>query len=222
MADISPSSTPTEDAEKKSHEEKTPVPPSYEVAVEKRGTLDSAVQEDGSIDFAAGEITSDIVLDTSLQLVTKTLDLEDDPTENAFTFRAFVIGIGLAAFGAVIAEIFYFKPQTINVNVLFLEIIAYVLGEATTLIPRWGAVGRFLNPGPFNQKEHVFITIMVRHLNGPVQMMMDQLPDRHVLGIFGSCMRAGHRTIGCPGAVLQRDTKCCVGHFHAAVLSDAR
>ena len=28
------------------------------------------------------------------------------------------------------------------------------------LIPRWGPVGRFLNPGPFNMKEHAAIVIM--------------------------------------------------------------
>ena len=27
-------------------------------------------------------------------------------------------------------------------------------------IPRWGAIGRFLNPGPFNMKEHAAIVIM--------------------------------------------------------------
>lgn len=45
-------------------------------------------------------------------------------------------------------------------NIIFLAIIAYVLGEICTIIPRIGAVGRFLNPGPFNLKEHCFITIM--------------------------------------------------------------
>lgn len=70
------------------------------------------------------------------------------------------MGIGLACFGATIAEIFYFKPQTVNVNTVFLVIIAFCLGEATTVIPRKGAIGRFLNPGPFNQKEHVFLLIM--------------------------------------------------------------
>ncbi len=28
------------------------------------------------------------------------------------------------------------------------------------LIPRWGPIGRFLNPGPFNMKEHAAIVIM--------------------------------------------------------------
>lgn len=124
------------------------------------GSIKGAVSKDGSIDPEQGEITADTTLDTTLQLVTKTLDITDDPTESPYTFRSFFIGLGLAAFGAVIAEIFYFKPQTVVVNVIFLQIIAFVLGEATTLIPQWGKVGRFINPGPFNQKEHVFVTIL--------------------------------------------------------------
>ena len=112
-----------------------------------------------------GGILATIILtlnpqDSNLQLVTKTLDVTDDPSQSPYTFRSFFLGIGLACFGAVIAEIFYFKPQTILVNYIFLQIIAFILGEAMTLIPRWGPIGRFLNPGDFNMKEHIFITIM--------------------------------------------------------------
>jgi hypothetical protein len=58
-------------------------------------------------------------------------------------------------------EIFYFKPQTIYVSVVFLTVLAYILGEAMAIIiPRKGAIGRFLNPGPFNLKEHAAITLM--------------------------------------------------------------
>lgn len=69
-------------------------------------------------------------------------------------------GLGLSVFGSVLQEIFYFKPQTIFVSVVFLCVIAYVLGEAlAAIIPRKGIL-RYLNPGPFNQKEHAAITIM--------------------------------------------------------------
>lgn len=93
-------------------------------------------------------------------MVTKTLDISDDPTENPYTFRAFVIGLGLSAFGAVLAEIFYFRPQTIGVSTIFMVIVSFCLGELTMLIPRNSRFGRFLNPGTFGQKEHVFVVIM--------------------------------------------------------------
>jgi hypothetical protein len=60
----------------------------------------------------------------------------------------------------VLQEIFYFKPQTIYVSVVFLTVIGYVLGEFMALvIPRRGVL-KYLNPGPFNGKEHAAITIM--------------------------------------------------------------
>ena len=69
-------------------------------------------------------------------------------------------GIGLSIFASVLQEIFYFKPQTIFVSLVFLTVIAYVLGDAMAFaIPRKGWL-RYLNPHEFNQKEHAAITIM--------------------------------------------------------------
>lgn len=77
------------------------------------------------------------------------------------TLTSSAIGLGLTAFGAVLQEIYYFKPQTILVSVIFLTVIAYVLGEGmAAIIPRRGVIGKFLNPHPFNSKEHVAIVIM--------------------------------------------------------------
>jgi len=71
------------------------------------------------------------------------------------------LGIGLSVFGSVLQEIFYFKPQTIYVSVVFLTVLAYILGEAMAIsIPRKGVIGRFFNPHDFNAKEHAAITLM--------------------------------------------------------------
>ena len=57
--------------------------------------------------------------------------------------------------------IYYFKPQTVAIPTVFLAVIAFILGEAMALgIPRRNRVWRILNPGPFNIKEHLAITIM--------------------------------------------------------------
>src|ERR1700733_4510604 len=70
-------------------------------------------------------------------------------------------GIGLSIFGSVLQEIFYFKPQTIFVSVVFLTVLGYILGEGMAfIIPRKGRIGLFLNPFPFNMKEHASITLM--------------------------------------------------------------
>ncbi|KAL1627518.1 hypothetical protein SLS56_006342 [Neofusicoccum ribis] len=102
-----------------------------------------------------------IVIEDAKDLVTTVIHVEDDESLNPWTFRMFFLGIGLSIFGSVLQEIFYFKPQTIYVSNVFLAVIAYVLGEFMSVaIPQKGVVGRFLNPGSFNLKEHAAVCIM--------------------------------------------------------------
>lgn len=71
------------------------------------------------------------------------------------------VGCGLAIFGGTISAIYYFKPQTVLVSTVFLAVISYLLGKGLELIiPRRGFIGRWLNPHPFNVKEHLAIVIM--------------------------------------------------------------
>lgn len=67
----------------------------------------------------------------------------------------------MSAFGAVLQEIMYFKPQVVYVSVMFLTVLAQTLGTAmSTFIPRRGIIGRFLNPFPWNRKEHTAAVLM--------------------------------------------------------------
>lgn len=81
------------------------------------------------------------------------------------------LSIGLSCFGAVLGQIFYFRPQPVSVSQPFLQIVSYVMGKALEeIIPGPGKNAlfktsdtrfwRFMNPGHFNIKEHVAITIM--------------------------------------------------------------
>ncbi|KAJ2929286.1 hypothetical protein H1R20_g7797, partial [Candolleomyces eurysporus] len=110
-------------------------------------------------------------IETDIDVATRLISLEDDPTLPAFTFRMWFLGIGLSCFGAVLGQIFYFRPQTVFVSQLFIQIIAYILGRILEeILPGPGnehpnlkmtdnKFWRFINPGPFNIKEHVAITI---------------------------------------------------------------
>jgi hypothetical protein len=69
----------------------------------------------------------DLVLADERDIATHVITIEDDPSANPWTFRSFFIGIGLSAFGGVLAEIYYFKPQTVLVSTMFLAIISYVV-----------------------------------------------------------------------------------------------
>ncbi|KAG1807603.1 OPT oligopeptide transporter protein-domain-containing protein, partial [Suillus subaureus] len=100
------------------------------------------------------------VLSNERDIATHVISVDDDPSLNPWTFRAFFIGLGLSTFGGVLAEIYYFKPQTVLVSLMFLAVVSYILGVfMETVIPRRGLL-RYLNPGPFNKKENAFVVIM--------------------------------------------------------------
>ena len=98
------------------------------------------------------------------------LSSHDDPELPAWTFRTLFLGVGLSAFGAVLATIYTFKPQVrhsspsksssahstrlqnASVSQLFCLIIAYVLGTAMHAVIPSSGYWRYLNPGPFNIK----------------------------------------------------------------------
>ncbi|KJA26235.1 hypothetical protein HYPSUDRAFT_307929 [Hypholoma sublateritium FD-334 SS-4] len=124
------------------------------------GSLDEK-NESKDIDVVSEDSDSNFgVLESERDIATHVVSLHDDPTLNCWTIRAFLIGLGLSTFGGVLAEIYYFKPQTVSVSTMFLAIISYVLGVAwENLIPSRG-IFRWLNPHPFNKKENALIVIM--------------------------------------------------------------
>lgn len=55
---------------------------------------------------------------------------------------------------SVLAQLYYFKPQTLLVSENFLLIVIYFIGKGwEKALPSRGLF-RYINPGPFNIKEH--------------------------------------------------------------------
>ncbi|KAG6857386.1 hypothetical protein H0H87_004748 [Tephrocybe sp. NHM501043] len=100
--------------------------------------------DEKTIDSKPSDLESDVigvdtgefnVLENERDIATNIITVADDPSLNPWTIRAFVIGIGLSAFGGVL------------VSTMFLAIISYVLGMGmAAVIPTQGLVGRYLNP----------------------------------------------------------------------------
>ncbi|KAF7374751.1 OPT oligopeptide transporter [Mycena sanguinolenta] len=103
-----------------------------------RGDIDVETADEHSAEFA--------VLENERDIATHVISVADDETLNPWTIRSFVLGLGLSAFGGVLAEIYYFKPQTVLVSTMFLAIISFVLGKAMeNFIPTFGLFS-YLNP----------------------------------------------------------------------------
>ncbi len=90
---------------------------------EKMHVVEELAEETGALKFVEDD-TKGLVPDvqTTEGIVSNVLSVEDDPSLNPWTFRTFFLGFGLSIFGSVLAEIYYFKPQTLAVSTIFLGI----------------------------------------------------------------------------------------------------
>ncbi|KAJ6449375.1 OPT oligopeptide transporter [Mycena sanguinolenta] len=146
------------------------------VPISEKVDLDNA-EEVGEV-FADGPRLIDLGEDgherpivTDEDYATRLVSLDDDPGLRVFTFRTCFLGLGLACFSAVLGQIFYFRPQTIYVSQLFIQILGFLLGRSLEWLvpgPSEYALIRtsdnwfwsFMNHDRLNLKEHVAMTIM--------------------------------------------------------------
>ncbi len=89
----------------------------------------------------------------------------DDPTTPVGTFRAVVLGTIFAILGTGVNQFFDFRYPGIYLSTYVVQLLAMPCGQLMArILPRRAfSVGGWsfsFNPGPFNQKEHMLITIM--------------------------------------------------------------
>lgn len=94
------------------------------------------------------------------------VDAFDDPTLPVLTFRTWVIGLVLAILEAAVNQFFLVRLPGLALSVTISQVVAYPIGclmakVLPTRVFHLGSRSFSLNPGPFNIKEHVLITIMV-------------------------------------------------------------
>ncbi|RWR84898.1 oligopeptide transporter 1-like protein [Cinnamomum micranthum f. kanehirae] len=104
--------------------------------------------------------------DCPIEQVRLTVPITDDPTLPALTFRTWVLGLASCGLLAFLNQFFGYRQNSLFISSVSAQIIVLPVGKlmASTLptksigIPMttWSFS---LNPGPFNMKEHVLITI---------------------------------------------------------------
>lgn len=93
------------------------------------------------------------------------VDNKDDPNLPTSTVRAWTLGILLSALISLINQLFEIRYPPVYVDNNVAQLVAYPMGVAWA---KWMPNATFriagkeiqLNPGPFNKKEHMIITIM--------------------------------------------------------------
>ncbi|XP_078177713.1 oligopeptide transporter 3-like [Carex rostrata] len=89
----------------------------------------------------------------------------DDPTLPVMTFRAWLLGLTSCTMLIFLNTFFTFRTQPLTISAILMQIAVLPIGRfLATVLPKkevklWGDWGFNLNPGPFNIKEHVIITI---------------------------------------------------------------
>ncbi|CAM8930566.1 unnamed protein product [Rhodiola kirilowii] len=103
-----------------------------------------------------------------------TVPKTDDPTMPVLTFRMWVLGVASCVLLSFVNQFFWYRKQPLTVSAIAAQIAVVPLGHlmARTITTRkflQGSKWEFcLNPGPFNVKEHVLITIFANSGAGSV------------------------------------------------------
>ncbi|KAL0353321.1 UNVERIFIED_CONTAM: Oligopeptide transporter 3 [Sesamum angustifolium] len=90
----------------------------------------------------------------------------DDPSLPVMTFRAWVLGLASCIILIFLNTFFIYRTQPLSISAILMQIGVLPIGKfmaATLPRKQYTVFGRWsfsLNPGPFNIKEHVIITVM--------------------------------------------------------------
>ncbi|KAJ7124241.1 OPT-domain-containing protein [Mycena epipterygia] len=105
-----------------------------------------------------------IVVNSPYAEVRAVVDNHDDPNVSGATFRTFVIGTVFVGAGGFINQFFSIRNPNIMVYANVAQVLAFPAAKLLELLPtsQYTTFGLTwsLNPGKFNSKEHMLITIM--------------------------------------------------------------
>ncbi|KAG8381107.1 hypothetical protein BUALT_Bualt06G0088000 [Buddleja alternifolia] len=124
--------------------------------------------------LAAMEIKEEESDECPIKQVELTVSKTDDPTIPVYTFRMWFLGIITCVLLSIVNQFFWYRTAPISISSTAAQIAVVPIGHlmARTLTKRAFFKGtRFeftLNPGPFNVKEHVLITMFANAGAGSV------------------------------------------------------
>lgn len=109
-----------------------------------------------------------------IKQVDLTVPKTDDPTIPAVTFRMWILGVTACVILSFVNQFFWYRKQPLSVSSISAQIAVVPIGHfMARVLPKRplfeGTRFEFtLNPGPFNIKEHVLITIFANSGAGSV------------------------------------------------------
>ncbi|KAL4628029.1 hypothetical protein ACB092_05G208600 [Castanea dentata] len=154
--------------------------------------------------------SSEEVNDSPIEQVRLTVPITDDPTLPCLTFRTWFLGITSCAVLAFLNQFFGYRQNALYISSVSAQIVVLPIGRfmaaylPNKVIHILGTKWFFsLNPGPFNLKEHVLITIFANSGSNSV----------HALGIITIVKAFYHRGIHPLAAILLSHTTQVMSAF---------
>ncbi|KAD4386156.1 hypothetical protein E3N88_26325 [Mikania micrantha] len=98
--------------------------------------------------------------ESPIEEVRLTVPTTDDPTQSVWTFRMWVLGLISCVLLSFLNQFFSYRRSPLIITQITVQVATLPLGRLMAAVLPTTKFGRFsLNPGPFNMKEHVLITI---------------------------------------------------------------
>ncbi|XVF15935.1 hypothetical protein REPUB_Repub09cG0198700 [Reevesia pubescens] len=116
----------------------------------------------------------DDIENSPVEQVALTVPTTDDPSIPTFTFRTWILGTLACVLLSFLNQFFWYRREPLSISSISAQITVVPLGHlmAATITDRVFFKGRkfefTLNPGPFNVKEHVLVTIFANSGAGNV------------------------------------------------------
>ncbi|KAG6482994.1 hypothetical protein ZIOFF_059634 [Zingiber officinale] len=119
----------------------------------------------------------EVLENSPVEQVALTVPVEDDPSTPALTFRMWVLGTASCVLLSFLNQFFWYRKEPLSITAISAQIAVVPLGHLMAAMitdrvffrgSRWEFT---LNPGPFNIKEHVLITIFANSGAGSVYAM---------------------------------------------------
>ncbi|KAJ2522186.1 hypothetical protein H4217_000919 [Coemansia sp. RSA 1939] len=102
--------------------------------------------------------------DSPFEMVRAAVSNKDNPDLPCLTFRSWILGIIFAVALAFVNQFYWFRENSIVLNGYVVQLLSFPVGYVMALVLPKRKFNTFgwewsLNPGPFNIKEHVIISI---------------------------------------------------------------
>ncbi|KAK1146905.1 hypothetical protein N8T08_002231 [Aspergillus melleus] len=174
------------------------------------------------VDTQESSVSSEKIIDDSQSDVLRAAGIgiqEDDPTEPVLTLRMWLLGIAFCLVASGLNTLYTLRVPSITISSSVVLLLAYPLGRLwEKAIPSWnvplGVWSFNLNPGKFNQKEHILIYIM-SNLSIYVRLGADVLTEQEMF--YGLKTGWGFKILITMGTFLTGF--CLAGLFRSVVVN---